>query len=249
MSEIYILGVKINDISLDETVSKIKDLLSGSQKGYIVTPNPEICLTAYPDKKLRQIIQDSFLAIPDGFGLKIGARILGNKLKNITTGVDLCYKILNLAEQNNYSILFFEGIPPIAKLAQKVFQEKFPSLKINYLDPDKVDWQGNSANLELITEINKIKPDIILVNFGAPKQEYFINKNLDKIETKLMLGIGGSLDFIAGKVSRAPKLMRRLGLEWLWRLIKEPKRWPRILRAVLIFPLTCIKFKLTQQKN
>ena len=105
MNELYILGAKINDISLNEAMEKVANFLLSGQKGYMVTPNPEICLMSYRDKKFRRLIQNSFLAIPDGSGLKIGARILGDKLNNKTTGADLSQKILELAEHKNYSIL------------------------------------------------------------------------------------------------------------------------------------------------
>ncbi len=244
MRKLFILGTKINDISLDETIQEIQNLLKSQNKGFIVTPNPEICLKAYKDKFLRRIIKKSFISIPDGFGLKIGALFFGKKLHNLTTGVDLCWQLLILAEQNNYSILFFEGQPKIGERALKMIGQKHPELKINYLDPGKVDNKGNFENQNLISQINEFQPNIILVNFGCPKQEYFINNNIDKLETKLMLGIGGSLDFIAGRLKRAPEFWRELGIEWLWRLLQEPKRWKRIFNAVIIFPLVCIKFRI-----
>jgi len=248
MKEIYILGSKINDVSLTEVIAEIQKLFSENKKGYIVTPNPEICLASYIDKQLSRIIQNSFISIPDGFGLKIGARILKQKLHNITTGVDLCWEILKLAEQNNYSVLFFEGRPKIGDRVINVISQKYPYLKIKFLDPGKVDMQGNIENPDLINQINEFNPDIILVNFGAPKQEYFINKNIDGINTKLMLGIGGSLDFISGRLNRAPKNWRKLGLEWLWRLFQEPWRWKRILNAVIIFPLLCFAYKFKKHE-
>src|SRR4030042_1711944 len=108
---LYILGNKINDISLNEAIKEIANFLLSGKKGYLVTPNPEICLLGYKDKQFRIITQNSFISIPDGFGLKIGARILGQKLFNTTTGADLCWEVIKLAEHKNYSILFFEGRP------------------------------------------------------------------------------------------------------------------------------------------
>jgi len=243
MTELYILGSKINDISLSDVIEECKKLLLENKKGYIVTPNPEICLVGYKDKQFRRITHNSFISIPDGFGLKLGARIFGSKLNNLTTGIDLCWELLKLAEHKNYSILFFEGRPQIGDKALKVISQKYPTLKIKFLDPGKVDMKGNFENPDLINQINEFHPDIIFVNFGPPKQENFINKNLDKLDTKLMLGIGGSLDFISGRIKRAPKWLRKLGLEWLWRLIQEPWRWKRILKAVIIFPLACLRWR------
>ncbi|MCX6743473.1 MAG: WecB/TagA/CpsF family glycosyltransferase, partial [Candidatus Parcubacteria bacterium] len=241
--EIYILGSKINDVSLAEVISEIQKLFSESKKGYIVTPNPEICLVGYKDKQFRRIIQNSFISIPDGFGLKLGARFFGSKLNNLTTGIDLCWELLKLAEHKNYSILFFEGRPQIGDRALKVISQKYPNLKIKFIDPGKVEMKGNFENPNLINQINEFHPDIIFVNFGPPKQENFINKYLDQLDTKLMLGIGGSLDFISGRIKRAPESWRKLGLEWFWRLIQEPWRWKRILKAVIIFPLACLYWR------
>lgn len=243
MSEIYILGTKINDLSLDQVINQIKKHLESNKKGFIATPNPEICLKAYKDKFLRRIIKKAFISIPDGFGLKIGALIFGRRIKNLTTGADLTEKLIELAEQNNYSVLFFEGRPPIGNKALKKIRDKHPDLQIKFIDPGNINNKGKFENKNLIKEINNYKPDIIFVNFGAPKQEYFINTNINKLETKLMLGIGGSFDFIAGRLKRAPKSFRQLGLEWLWRLFQEPSRWPRIINAVIIFPLACLYFR------
>jgi N-acetylglucosaminyldiphosphoundecaprenol N-acetyl-beta-D-mannosaminyltransferase len=243
-NDIHILGAKINDLSLNEVINKIDTFLLTNKKDYIVTPNPEICLISYRDKKFRRIIQESLLAIPDGFGLKLVSLIWGRVLKNTTTGIDLSWQLLNHAEQNNYSILFFEGSPSIGERALKVIKSKHPKLQISFIDPGKVNNKGKFENQNLIQEINNIEPDIILVNLGAPKQEYFISNNINELNTKLMLGVGGSLDFIAGRIKRAPFIFRKLGLEWLWRLFQEPSRWPRIANAVIIFPLTCVFFKL-----
>jgi len=240
MKEIYILGAKVNDISLLEAIDLIANFLSSDQKGYLTTPNPEICLQSYKSKHFRRILQNAWLNIPDGFGLKIGARILDHKLNNITTGVDLCQKVIDLAEHNNYSILFLGGKQETGGRIKILLKEKYPNLKVEYINGGHFDNQGNPSQSNLIDIINTIKPKIIFVCLGAPKQEYFMANNLAKLDSKLMLGVGGSIDFLAGDIKRAPLTWRRLGLEWLWRLIQEPWRWQRIFKAVIIFPLACL---------
>jgi len=240
MKEVYILGAKINDFSLSESIEKIKDHLEAGKKGYIVTPNPEICLISYKDKLFRRIIRDSFLSLPDGSGLKIGAKIFGNKIKNITTGVDLCSEIIKLAEQKDYSILILGGKQEVGERTISLCNYKYPKLKLFYINGGNFNNQGRSDDDDLIEKINKITPDIIFICLGAPKQEYFMANNLDALNTKLMIGVGGTIDFLAEQIKRAPKSWRKLGLEWLWRLIQEPWRWKRIVRAVIIFPLACL---------
>jgi N-acetylglucosaminyldiphosphoundecaprenol N-acetyl-beta-D-mannosaminyltransferase len=248
MKEVYILGAKINDISLNEAINQIADFLLTGQKGYVVTPNPEICLISYKDKKFRRLIQNSFLSIPDGSGLKIGARILGDRLNNKTTGADLSQKILELAEQKNYSILLLGGKPEVGERAKVLIKQKFPNLKIDYLNGGDFDSHGNSTLPNLINLINSINPTIIFVCLGAPKQEYFMATNLNKLNAKLMLGLGGTIDFLAGQVKRAPASFRKFGLEWLWRFFKEPWRWKRIINAVIIFPITCLIYKFQKHE-
>jgi len=242
--ELYILGAKINDISLNEAIDKIANfILVGNNKGYITTPNPEICLQSYKSKQFRRILQNAWLGIPDGNGLKIGAKILGTKLFNITTGVDLCQKVIELAEHKNYSILILGGIQEVGDRTISLCNYKYPKLKINYLNGGNFNNQGVSDEINLIEQINQLNPDIIFICLGAPKQEYFMAENLDKLNAKLMLGVGGTIDFLAEQIKRAPQSWRKLGLEWLWRLIQEPWRWKRIFKAVIIFPLTCIIYR------
>jgi N-acetylglucosaminyldiphosphoundecaprenol N-acetyl-beta-D-mannosaminyltransferase len=243
MGDIYILGAKINDLNLNEAVIKITDFLISGQKGYIVTPNPEICLQSYKSKDFRRILQNSWLAIPDGVGLKLGAWILGTKLENITTGIDLCTEVIKIAEQNNYSILILGGIQEVGERTISLCSYKYPKLKIYYLNGGNFNLQGISDQNNLIEQINAIKPDIIFTCLGAPKQEYFMSANLNAINTKLMLGVGGTIDFLSEQIKRAPESWRKLGLEWLWRLIQEPWRWKRIFRAVIIFPLACLGWR------
>ncbi|MBN1325940.1 WecB/TagA/CpsF family glycosyltransferase [Candidatus Falkowbacteria bacterium] len=243
MPEIYILGAKINDVSLNEAMNLIADFLITKKKGFVVTPNPEICLISYKDKIFRRIIQNSFLSIPDGSGLKLGSRILGDELNNKTTGADLSQKILELAEQKNYSILILGGKQEIGEKALQNIKCKYPNLKIYYLNGGTFDNLGYSNDANLVEKINQINPDIICIMLGAPKQEYFMSANLDKLNAKLMLGLGGTIDFLAGQIIRAPEKLRKMGLEWLWRLYIEPWRWKRIINAVIIFPITCFIYK------
>ncbi|MCX6745182.1 MAG: WecB/TagA/CpsF family glycosyltransferase [Candidatus Parcubacteria bacterium] len=246
--QIFILGTKINNISLNEAINEIADfMLTGDKKAYITTPNPEICLLSFNNKIYRRIHQNSFLSIPDGVGLKLGAKILGNKLNNITTGIDLCLEIIKLAEQEKYSILILGGLQEVGDRTISLCSYKYPKLKLNYLNGGTFNNRGVSDQTNLIEQINAINPDIIFTCLGAPKQEFFMTENLGKLNAKLMIGVGGTIDFLAEQIKRAPQSWRKLGLEWLWRLIQEPWRWKRILKAVIIFPLACIYWRFCNE--
>lgn len=251
---VFILGVRIDDLAEEKIDEKLKYFLNSKNAHLIFTPNPEICLKAEKDEAYRKVLNDSALNIPDGIGLKLGAKILGQKLVNRLTGVDLTLKLLKFAEQENYSVYFLGGKEGIAALAAKKVKEKYPGVKIfsNQGFPDKSFKSLIGARLiydqkineEVIADINCQKPDILIVAFGAPKQEIWLTENIDKLKSvKIAVGVGGTLDYLSGKVKRAPKWWRNLGLEWFYRLLKQPWRYKRIIDATIKFPLTCYKWK------
>ena len=261
----YILGAKIDDISLEQALEKTREFLVSSIKysantadkqvssiKYIVTPNPEICLQAKKNQRYQNILNNAFLSLPDGFGLKIGARVLGQRLQNRVTGVDFTLELMKLAAEKNWRVFLFGGEERIAQRCQKVLEEKYKGLEVvgtiegrisNF--KFQISNQCQISNDKVIQTINKSRADILLVALGAPLQEKWIAENLARLSTvKLAIGIGGTFDFIAGRVKRAPKLIRKLGLEWLWRLILEPWRWRRIYNAVLKFMVVVLKWRL-----
>lgn len=244
MNDRYILGSQINDISLEQAIKSAEELLVAQGVHFIVTPNSEICLKGYKNEKLRSITKEADLSLPDGFGLKIGGFILGQNINNIVTGVDFSYALFNLAEKKNYSVLLIGGKGKSGTKAVENLKIKHPKLRAQYLNGGIFDEQGNSEFPDFLDKINQIKPDIILVNLGAPKQEYFMFNNRHNLDTKLMIGVGGTIDFLAGNVRRAPKWINRIGMEWFYRLIQEPWRWKRIFNAVILFPLACIWWKI-----
>jgi len=246
-----ILGVELSKLNLKQTLERIDSFLISNKSHKIFTPNPEICLKSSKDKQYRKILNSADINIPDGFGLKIGGAILGQNIPHRITGVDLTYKILYLANEKKLKIMLLGGMGNIAKQAAENIKKKFTSLnivgagqglRIKY-KKGKIHYD-KKQNLNIINFINQVKPDILFVAFGAPKQEYWIYENIYKIKsTKLILGVGGTFDFIAGKIKRAPKWMRKIGFEWLYRLFQEPKRIKRIFNALIAFPLTCIKWQ------
>jgi len=233
MNSITILGIRIDNFSVREIKEKISNFLeSGRGKGFAVTLNPEIVLKAYRDEKYRKILNCADLNICDGFGLRLAGFLNGKKLKARFTGVDTVDFLLEKAQKRNFQVLVIatkKSFSTPEEIGQAI-RGKYPKLKVEtkYFSPSQ-DFFKNG-----IIE----KAEIVFVNFGAPDQEKFIFENRGKFPSaKILIGVGGTFDFLTGKIKRAPLFLRKLGLEWLWRLIMEPKRFKRIWNAVVIFPI------------
>lgn len=225
-----IADVKIDNFSLDEVLIKIRDFLSDGIQRQIVTPNPEMLVLAQKDKEFKTILNKADLAIADGVGLVFASLLFGKKIKKRIQGVDLMEKILSIPEGRVF-LLGSRGS------AEKLLK-KYPRV---------VDFSEDLDNAA--DHINKSQANILFVALGAPRQEKWIDKNLPKLPTvKIAMGVGGAFDFLSGKIKRAPKFIRKMGFEWLWRLVLEPKRLPRILKAVIVFPFLVLIFKLRLKK-
>lgn len=251
--EKIILGIKISDISWEDIFDEIEILLQGDKQHFIFTPNPEICLLAQKNPRFKSALNQATINAPDGFGLKIGALILGQSLKNRITGSDLTEKISTILKNTGKSAFFLGAMPGVAKRAAQIIQEKHPAVKIGHSSGLAKSWMQDNKlfydsqeNEKVLAKIRAFAPDMLFVAYDMGAQELWIKENLHKLPSvKIALGIGGSFDFLAGKIKRAPKIFRKLGLEWLFRFLMEPrKRLRRILQAVLIFPWKCLRWRL-----
>lgn len=232
-----ILGIKIDKVSFSETMAKIAAFLMVDEIHQIATVNPEFLVTARGDEPFRNILNNTDLNVPDGFGLQCASWFLGQKIGERITGVDLTWEICKLAAEKGYSVFFLGGAEGIAEKAAHRIKLLNPSLKIVGTHAGSPEEEG------IIDLINNTSPDILLVAFGAPKQEKFIFNNKEALKVKLAIGVGGTFDYIAGIVPYAPLWMRRIGLEWLYRLVTQPKRWKRVLNATVVFPWLVLKSK------
>lgn len=248
--KVDLLGVQIDNLSLQEVLEKVKVFLASKHQHFIVTPNPEFLVAAESDKQFKEILNYADLAIADGIGLIKAAKWQGKSLQRVT-GVDLIWAIPELAqeEENNWPIFLLGAEEGVADAAAQRLIEEFPNLNIaGTSSGGEIDL--NQTDYELISQINAVKPKVLFVAFGQIKQEKWIFKNLDKLPSvKLAIGVGGAFDYVAGDVPRAPQILRKLGLEWLFRLIQEPTRWKRIYTAVIIFPFLVIKNRLNPRKE
>ena len=245
MNKVKILGVGFDNLSLQEVLEKVKNFLKSKNQHFIVTPNPEFLVAANRDGEFKKILNYADIAITDGAGVFYAAKFFyGQRLQRIT-GVDLMWHICEISQDQQWPIFLLGGESGIAEDVKKVITKHFPQINIVGVESGGKVIDPQSHDAALVAKINTTNPAILFVAFGQNKQEKWIFNHLDRLPSvKLAMGVGGSFDYIAGRVSRAPKFLRRWGLEWLYRLIKEPRRYKRIFNAIIIFPLLILKSKI-----
>ncbi len=230
-----ILGIKIDNINTEDAIQKIGDWLNKEEQNYIATPNPEIILAAQKDEEFKKILNSASLSVPDGIGLVLWSRMLGKPLKERVSGVDIMLEICKKYGREN-KIFLIGAKEGIAKIAAQNIKKSINNINI-------VGTESDEKNV--IDKINNFVANIVFVALGAPKQEKWIYNNKEKMpNVKVFMGVGGAFDMIAGTKPRAPRILRYLGLEWLWRLIIEPKRIKRIWNATVVFSYFMLKEKI-----
>ncbi len=232
MESIKIFGVKINNITFDEAVEEIKGYLKGNSLRTIYTPNPEIVMGAKEDEELRKLLNTADMVTADGIGLIYASKIKGKPLKERVTGYDLSLKMLEIGNENSYGIYLLGGKEGIAKEAGVNIKKDYPNINVlghhhGYFKGSHNGYINHKEEEKIVDEINASNPDIIFVGLGFPYQEKWINENKDKIKGKVIIGNGGVMDILSGNLKPAPDIYRKIGLEWLYRLVKEPSRIKR----------------------
>ncbi|BAZ30896.1 hypothetical protein NIES4074_33630 [Cylindrospermum sp. NIES-4074] len=248
---INIAGTHIDKYSFDEVVEIIVDhAISGSPPEYVVTPNAQHILTLQKDAHFREIYSKAFLVVPDGVPLLWAARFLQTPLKGRVNGTDLFEKLCAIAASRELKVFLLGGRPGAADKAAKILQARHSGLKIvgTYCPP--YGFESNTAELALINaQIKDAAPHILFVGLGAPKQENWIYANYQQLKVPISVGIGVSFEMVAGMVKRAPVWMQKSGLEWLFRLIVEPKRlWQRYVVGNPLFIWLVLMQKLKLSK-
>lgn len=226
MERIKILDIGFDNVTMGEAVEKCKQFIKSDKGNLIVTPNPEIVMNAKDNENFKNIINTAELVIPDGIGIIKAGNILSTPLKERVAGYDLICNLLELYKNGDATFYFLGSKPGYADEAKIKLESKYPNIKIlgthdGYFKPEEEE--------KIMSEIRNLKPDILLVGIGAPKQEILINKYKDEGFFKIGIGCGGSIDVLAGRVKRAPKLFIKLHLEWFYRLLKQPTRFKRML--------------------
>ena len=224
METIKILGVNVNKTDMSGAVERATGFLETDGLSMIFTPNSEIILYASENKEYTDVINSADMVLPDGIGVVYGAKILGTPLIERVAGYDFVISFMDVLAKQGKSIYLLGAKPGVAEAAAENLLKKYPGIVIagthdGYFKDDA----------EVIDAINNSAPDFLMVCLGFPKQEKWIYDNRDKINAKIAIGAGGCLDVIAGNVQRAPEFFCNHGIEWLYRLLKQPSRFVRML--------------------
>ena len=238
---INIMGVEFDSLTISEAVERAETLIAERSAAYVVTPNPEIVMTCWDNPDAMEAVQNADLVLPDGVGVVYGAKILGTPLKGKLPGIDFATELMRRLAKRGGRVYLLGAKPGIAELAGERMQEQFPGLIVcgthdGYFQEDA----------PVIEEINALQPDLLLVCLGAPKQELWMHRNRPLLKVGLMAGLGGSLDVFAGTVKRAPVFFQKLGMEWFYRLLKEPWRFKRMMKLPK-FLFACIGKKFRRR--
>jgi len=234
-----ILSVKIDVLDHDGVISRISGFLAGNRLHQITPVNPEFIMAAQQDAELRNIANNSDLNVPDGVGLQVAAKILHIEIGQRITGVDLTLQLAKLGSADGHSLFLLGAGEGVAAKAADRLKMEHQQLRI------AGTYSGSPREEGIVERINDSGADILLVAFGVPKQEKFIYENRDKLNVKVAMCVGGTFDFLAGIIPRAPLWMRSLGIEWLYRLIRQPQRINRIITATIRFPVAVVLNRLS----
>ncbi len=229
--KINILGVAFDALTLDEAEERADALLRSGTGGYIVTANPEIVLRCREDAVYAAAVNGAALVLADGVGDLCAARILGTPLPGRVAGADLVPRLLARLAERDGSVFLYGARPGVAERAGESLQSACPGLRIAGTENGYI-----SDETALLEALEREKPDLLLLGLGAPRQELWMAENRQRTPA-VMIGVGGLLDVFAGDIPRAPESWQRLGLEWLYRLLREPRRFKRVIRLPKILLL------------
>ena len=228
--KIDVRGVRFDNVTLDEAADFLRRETARGVQTAVYTPNAEIVQMCVEDAALRETVNGAGLLIPDGIGVVKAARILGTPLKGKVAGVDLGRRVLAFSAEDGLGVFFLGGKPGVSETAAARMTEAHPGLCVAGTH-DGYFAKTGEENEAVLTEIRESGAEVLFVCLGAPTQEKWIAQNRAALPgVRLLLGLGGSLDIYAGTVRRAPKLFIRLGLEWLYRLLSDPRRIGRMMR-------------------
>ncbi len=224
---VIIMDVPINKVTMEGASDQVVSYLLGKGKHTVFTPNPEIIMDAQKDPELMRILKEADLVVADGIGVVLASKILKvETLPERVGGFDMMQQVLGKIKDKDINVYFLGSKPGVAEEAAKNMRRTYPGINIV---GTRDGYFGPNDEQEIIDEIKELKVDLLMAGLGAPRQEKWIDKHIEELGIKVGVGVGGSLDVMAGTVKRAPEIYQKLGLEWFYRLITNPKRAKRML--------------------
>lgn len=243
--KVNIINVFFDAITMEAAVNKAIDFLKSEDTNLIFTANPEIVMAANKDNQFLEVINRGDLVVADGVGVVIGSKWLGQPLPERVAGYDLVQNIFTFMKDTEYTVYFFGAAKGIAEMASKKMQEVHKGLKIVGVHDGYFDQEEEKRILQ---EINLLKPNMLLIGTGAPRQEKWLHQNKEHLNVNLCIGVGGSFDVMSGQLKRAPKIFIKLGLEWFHRLLMQPTRIKRMIKLPF-FLVQVMQFRKIQKKK
>lgn len=240
-----VLGVPFDALTIKEAVKNVMVFFADGGQHIVCTPNPEIVMEAQRDKDLMGILKAADMVVPDGVGIVWASKYSERRLHERVAGYDLVLGLFQKMKEVEGTVYFFGAAPGIAAAAAKNMMKEYPGLRVI---GTRNGYFNSKDEKEIIEEIKRLSPSLLLVGLGSPKQEKWIYDNMRFTNAKVSIGIGGCFDVMAGKVQRAPGIWQKLGLEWFHRLIKEPRRIKRMLRLP-VFVLEVRKARMSKIKK
>lgn len=247
MSRIKFMNTEIDNLTMNEVINEIEDLIKKNKNAYVVTPNIDHIVKLERDNELKEVYTNADLIIADGKPLIWISKLYKTPIKEKISGSDLFPFLCKLASQKQYKMFFLGAAEGVAKKAAVSLEKRFPGLEVTGTYSPPFGFEKDKIEMKKIEEmIKSAKPDILIIGLGCPKQEKFILNNKDKLGVPISLGLGASLDFEAGNVKRAPKWMSNHGLEWLFRITQDPKR---MIKRYLVDDIKILKLIFKYRKR
>ncbi len=226
---VQILGVCVHSVTLREMIQQIQRFVTSGDRYRVMYANVHVLNIAYRNAELRRILNQADLVYCDGAGVKLGAHILGKHLPERMTGADWIHDLCRMCQETGITLYLLGGKPGIAAEAARVLTARYPGLNILGTHHGHYDHNGPENDV-VIAEINALRPDILLVGFGTPLQEKWIDRHFERLQVPVVWAVGALVDFVTGNKPRAPRWMLDHELEWLYRLWTEPRRlWKRYI--------------------
>lgn len=236
---VRLFGARVSKLDLAQSADWLSDAVASGKPHQVVTVNPIMLMEGLADPTFMAVLKEAEFIVPDGAGAVWAASFTGDPVAERVPGIDLMHRLMAMGEQRKWRVFLLGADPDTIGVARENLRLQYPLLNIvGYRD----GYFGEDQDREVIAQIREARPDLLFVGRSMSTQEPWIHRYKKDLAVPVMMGVGGSFDVIAGKVDRAPAWMQRAGLEWLYRLSREPSRWRRML-ALPKFVLTVIRHR------